>query len=395
VVACFAVKRPLGNYGEVTAKHANGRKEEREEIPNPNPRSGIVSRLLSHETFVLMAKKKAITKVEKKLLITGGTGFLGTHIVRQLLDAGQKNLRVMASGVPDWMKDLGVEPIVGSVTNRDDVASAVRNVSAIFHLAGKVSRDNEDAAAMNRVHVEGTRMLCEAAKEAGVATMLLASSSGTIAVSEDEQVFDETFPQPVDVLSRWAYYASKYYQERTALENFDGEGRKLVILNPSLLLGPDDERLSSTKPVLDFLGRKIPYSPSGGLSFVDARDAAAAFIAALEKGRHQEKYLLGAANMTFPEFFGRLERLSGVAAPMLKVPKKLAMAGSSMIESVFKNWGKASPVASKEVEQAEYFWYFDSTKAKEELGFEPRDPQETLQDTIRYLRREFLGEGVF
>ena len=99
--------------------------------------------------------------------------------------------------------------------------------------------------------------------------------------------------------------------------------------------------------------------------------------------------------MTFPEFFARLERLSGISAPMLMVPRKLAMAGSSMIESVFKNWGKASPVASKEVEQAEYFWYFDSSKAVEELGFSPRDPQETLNDTISYLRREFLGEGIF
>jgi len=342
-----------------------------------------------------MAKTKALAKTEKKVLITGGTGFLGTHIVRQFLDAGEKNLRVMASSVPEWMKDAGVEPAEGSVTNRDDVATAVKNVSAIFHLAGKVSRDNEDAAVMNAIHLNGTRLVCEAAKENGVKAMVLASSSGTVAVSEDEQVFDETFPQPVEIFSRWAYYASKYYQERTALQNFDGDGRRLAILNPSLLLGPDDERLSSTKPVLDFLARKIPYTPSGGLNFVDARDAAAAFITALEKGRHQEKYLLGAANMTFPEFFGRLERLSGVAAPMLRMPKQLAMTGANFISSVFKNWGKASPVAPKEVEQAEYFWYFDSSKAEEELGFAARDPQETLNDTIRYLRENFLGEGVF
>ncbi|HTK37028.1 MAG TPA: NAD-dependent epimerase/dehydratase family protein [Pyrinomonadaceae bacterium] len=342
-----------------------------------------------------MAKTKALAKTEKKILITGGTGFLGTHIVRQFIDAGEKNLRVMASSVPEWMTDSGVEAAEGSVTNRDDVADALKNVSAIFHLAGKVSRDNEDAVVMNKIHLEGTRILCEAAKENGVKTMVLASSSGTVAVSEDEQVFDETFPQPVEIFSRWAYYASKYYQERTALENFDGDGRRLVIVNPSLLLGPDDERLSSTKPVLDFLARKIPYTPSGGLNFVDARDAATAFITALEKGRHQEKYLLGAANMTFPEFFGRLERLSGVAAPMLRMPKQLAMTGANFISSVFKNWGKASPVAPKEVEQAEYFWYFDSSKAEEELGFAPRDPQETLNDTIRYLRENFLGEGVF
>ena len=342
-----------------------------------------------------MAKTKALTKTEKKILITGGTGFLGAHIVRQFLDAGEKNLKVMASRVPEWMKDAGVKAVEGSVTNADDVAKACKNVSAIFHLAGKVSRDNDDAASMNKIHLEGTRLLCEAATEAGVETIILASSSGTIAVSEDTTVVDETFPQPISILTRWAYYASKYYQERTAIENFNGEGQRLVILNPSLLLGPDDDRLSSTKPVLDVLGRKIPYSPSGGLNFVDARDAAAAFISALDRGKHQEKYLLGAENMTFEQFFGRLARLSGVSAPMLKVPKKLAMAGSSMISSLYKNWGKQSPVMPNEVEQAEYFWYFDSSKAKEELGFEPRDPQETLQDTITYLRDGLLGGGAF
>jgi dihydroflavonol-4-reductase len=338
---------------------------------------------------------KSLAKRERKVLVTGGTGFLGTHIVRQLLDAGEKNLRVMASSVPGWMSDAGVEAVEGSVTNIEDINIAVRGAKAVFHLAGKVSRDNGDAAELNRVHVQGTRILCGAAKEAGVKTIILASSSGTIAVSEDEQVHDETYPPPVEIISKWAYYASKYYQEKTALDSFDGDGRRLVIMNPTLLLGPDDERLSSTKPVLDFLGRKIPYTPSGGLSFVDARDAAAAFISALEKGKHQERYLLGAANMTFREFFQRLERLSGVSAPALKVPRKLAMAGSTLIDSVFRNWGKASPIEPQEVDQAEHFWYFDSAKATEELGFAPRDPQETLHDTIKYVRENFLGKGVF
>jgi len=340
-------------------------------------------------------KTKALAKTAKKILITGGTGFLGTHIVRQFLEKGEKNLRVMASSVPVWMKDAGVEPAEGSVTNREDVVNAVKNVGAIFHLAGKVSRDNEDAAAMNKIHVEGTRILCDAAKEAGVKTFLLASSSGTIACSETEEILDETYPTPVEIISRWAYYISKHYQEKTALENFNGKGAKLIILNPSLLLGTDDERLSSTKPILDFLARKISYTPSGGLNFVDVRDAATAFINALERGRHQEKYLLGTANMTFAEFFGRLERLSKVSAPMLRVPKKLAMAGSNLINSIYKNWNKPSPIQPKEVEQAEYFWYFDSMKAEDELNFAPRDANETLQDTIAYLRENFLGEGIF
>ena len=121
-------------------------------------------------------KTKLPVKTEKRTLITGGTGFLGTHIVRQFLDAGEKNLKVMASHVPEWMKDSGVKAVEGSVTDRADVAKACKNVSAIFHLAGKVSRDNDDAAAMNKIHLEGTRLLCEAATEAGVKTMILASS---------------------------------------------------------------------------------------------------------------------------------------------------------------------------------------------------------------------------
>ncbi len=343
-----------------------------------------------------MAKNsKALAKTKNKILITGGTGFLGTHIVRQFLEAGENNLRVMASSIPVWMQDEGVEACVGSVTDEKDVAEAVKGVSAIYHLAGKVSRDNDDAVQMNKIHVQGTRILCEAAKEAGVKTFVLASSSGTIAISEDEEIFDESYEPPLDLVSRFSYYASKLYQERTALRDFNGKGLKLVILNPSLLLGTGDERLSSTKPVLDFLARKIPFTPSGGLNFVDTRDVATAFINALENGRHQEKYLLGAENMKFEEFFGRLERLSGISAPMLRVPKAISVPAAGIIDSFFKNWDKTPPFEAKEVEQAELFWYFDSSKAKEELKFEPRDPQETLNDTIKYLRQNFLGEGVF
>ena len=345
-----------------------------------------------------MAEKKTKTlakKAAKKILITGGTGFLGTHLVRQFLDAGAKNLRVMASSVPEWMTDSGVEAFAGSVTNREDVANATKDVEAIYHLAGKVSFDYDGAAQMNKLHVEGTRLLCEAAKENEVKNFILASSSGTSAISETAEILDETYPQPIEILTKWAYYASKYYQEKTALRAFQDKGERLVILNPSLLLGTGDERLSSTKIVLDFMARKFPYTPSGGMSFVDTADAAAAFVNALDKGRHGERYLLGAANWTVKEFFGRLERLSGVSAPMLKIPKSIAVSGASFISSLYKNFNKAAPFEASEVEMGEYFWYFDSSKAKDELNFTTREPNETLQETIKYLRKNFLGEGVF
>jgi len=337
-----------------------------------------------------MAKKSA-----KKILITGGTGFLGTHLVQKFLDAGAKNLRVMASSVPEWMTDAGVEPFAGSVTRKEDAAAATKNCEAIYHLAGKVSFAYDGAAQMNKIHVEGTRLLAEAAKENKVKNFILASSSGTSAITEDGEVTDENYPQPVEILTKWAYYASKYYQEKTALRSFRDKGERLVILNPSLLLGSGDERLSSTKIVLDFMAQKLPITPSGGVNFVDARDAAGAFLNALDKGRHQERYLLGAVNWTVLEFFGRLERLSGVSAPVFKVPKHVAIAGSNLIASLYKTFDRPAPFEASEVEMGEYFWYFDSAKAEEELGFTTRDPMETLQDTIKYLRENFLGEGVF
>jgi dihydroflavonol-4-reductase len=90
-----------------------------------------------------------------------------------------------------------------------------------------------------------------------------------------------------------------------------------------------------------------------------------------------------------------LERLSGVSAPMLKVPKSVAIAGSNFITTMFKTFNKPAPFEVSEVEMGEYFWYFDSSKAEEELNFTTREPMETLQDTIKYLRENFLGEGVF
>lgn len=342
-------------------------------------------------------KTTALAKLKRPVtLVTGGTGFLGSHLVRLLVEEGVKPLRVLSTSAPAWLMELGVETIKGSITSAEDVARAVEGVADIYHLAGRVSREPEDAHEMYRLHVEGTRVLCEAASAASVRSIVMASTSGTVAVTDAGDVApDEEWPTPLDIVSRWPYYASKVYQERVALENFSGKGRRLVIMNPSLLLGPGDERLSSTKVVLDFLARKIPTVPKGGLSFVDARDAASAFYGAMQAGAHGERYLLGAANWTFREFFGRLERITKVSAPFISLPTKLSLAGARGIGALYKHWKLAPPVEPSEIEMAEYFWYLDSSKARAELGFEPRDTSETLLDTVKYVRENFLGGSAF
>jgi len=349
-------------------------------------------------TVTTASKRRAA--IEKRprpsTLITGGTGFLGSHLVRQLVENGVKDIRVLATSIPDWLVDLGGEKLEGSITNQDDVKRATEGIEEIYHLAGKVSRERDEARTMYAIHVEGTRLLADAAREAGAKTIVLASTSGTIAVTADgEMTPDESYPPPLDIISRWPYYASKAYQEMAALERFNGKGLRLVIMNPSLLLGPGDDRLSSTKMILDFMARKIAAVPSGGVSFVDARDAAKAFRVAMRKGRHGERYLLGAANWTFSKFFGRLERLTKVSAPLLALPSRLIVGGAQLIDSLFKQWDLASPVEPGAVEMAQYFWYLNCAKATRELAFKPRDPGETLHETVVYLRENFLGSSAF
>src|SRR5260370_14828434 len=121
-----------------------------------------------------------------------------------------------------------------------------------------------------------------------------------------------------------------------ALERFNGKGLRLVIMNPSLLLGPGDDRLSSTKVILDFMARKITAVPNGGLSFVDARDTAQAFRVAMQKRRPAQRYLLGAVHWTFVKFFDPLELLTKAASPRLAFPSTFATSASTVLHSLFR-----------------------------------------------------------
>jgi dihydroflavonol-4-reductase len=160
------------------------------------------------------------------------------------------------------------------------------------------------------------------------------------------------------------------------------------------LLGPGDDRLSSTRPVLQFLAREIALVPPGGLNFVDVRDVAALLPVAMERGTPGERYLVGGYNWTFAEFLGRLERLTKVPGPMIKARGKLPLLATRAQAAMYRHWGRTPPLEPQSVEMSEYFWYFDSGKAARELGFIPRDATDTLFDTVMYIRANFLGNGA-
>jgi dihydroflavonol-4-reductase len=338
----------------------------------------------------------------KRVLVTGATGFLGAHVTRALVARGDLEVRALARRPSELLADMGVVVTRGDVTGERDafgetapLAAAMEGCEEVYHLAGLVSRDERDGQRMMRVHVDGTKRVLRAAKEAGVRRVLVASSSGTHAVSrEPEPILDEIAPYAVEVVGGWPYYLSKIYQEKVAHELARDLGIEVVLVNPSLLLGPGDLRQSSTADVARFLFQEIPVIPHGGLSLVDVRDAAEATVSAMEIGRAGERYLLGGPNWTFAEFFGRLERVSKVRGPKIRLPKKVMEVGATLVEHFYRARGNEPPIERISVEMGQVYWYCDSSKAKRELGFEPRDPLETLDDTVRDLRRRFPAKGV-
>src|SRR6478609_1772779 len=175
--------------------------------------------------------------MKTSVLVTGATGFLGEHLCAVLVQQGHfvRGLARTRSGVLD---ELGVELIRGDVLTGDELDRALDGVSAVFHLAGAVSRDPDDAQHMMRLHVDGTRRVLDRMAAMGVRRMILASTSGTIGVSRSEEILDERAPYAEDIVAGWPYYASKIYQERLAFEHGKRLGIEVVAVNPSLLLGP-------------------------------------------------------------------------------------------------------------------------------------------------------------
>ena len=208
--------------------------------------------------------------------VGGATGFLGSHLTKLLVARGHEVVGVSRSG--GNVGSIAVQAV--DVLDSKAVASSASGCDGAFLATGMVSRDKNDAEVLHRANVLGVRHALSGLSAAGVERTVVASTSGTIAVGTDPaKIFDEQDDPPLELIASWPYYRSKLFGEYEALEA-NREGFDVVVVNPSLLLGPGDLRESSTGDVRRFLDRSIPAVPRGGIAFVDARDAALGMLLA-------------------------------------------------------------------------------------------------------------------
>eukprot|EP00850_Spirogloea_muscicola_P001369 SM000005S17166 [mRNA] locus=s5:533472:535422:- [translate_table: standard] len=331
--------------------------------------------------------------------VTGATGFLGEHLVAQLVGAGHA-VRALARNRPPEPLPANAEFVEGSVLDGGALQRALDGAEGVFHLAGAVelSRRPGAAARLREAHVEGTLAVLAAAKAAGARRVVYASTSGVVAVGRLRGAkTGDGAPLAREATARWPYYAAKIEAEEAARSYAAAQGLDLVCMRPSLLLGPGDRRLSACRSVVDIMDRKVPFVPSGELSFVDVRDAAAAFATAmaLPGPSPSPTYLLASHNMFVADFFARVARLAGVEPPSMRLPDALVLALSIAAASVTGLLGRWDPSLDPVVvEMSQHCWGVDSSRAQADLGFVTRPAEVTLADTVEWLKEWRAAEHV-
>jgi dihydroflavonol-4-reductase len=322
-----------------------------------------------------------------KTLVTGGTGFLGSHVVRALAQRGdQLRLLTRRGSSLDHLSDLEFERAGGDVTDRRAVRRALEGVDRVFHLAGTTSMRSGSREAVFDVNVKGTRVVMEEALTAGVTRVVHTSSVAAIGPAKARGTADESQPFRAGHLGI-AYANSKHEAEVEALR-VAAHGLPVVIVNPSFVLGPDDPKGTSMNLVRRFLLGRIPAYVDGGLNIVDVRDVARGHLLADQKGEVGERYILAGRNFTLDRLFADFARLSGREQPVKLPGRPTAFAVQVMVRA-----GVPLPVSPDEVRSATLWWTYRNTKARRQLGFEPRPHEETLEDAVRW-QMEQLGDRV-
>jgi len=265
------------------------------------------------------------------------------------------------------------------------LAGDMAGCDAVFHVAAFYSLWRRDRAAVLRTNVEGTQAVLAAARTAGVPRVVHTSSVGAIGVRHDGRPADETDQQPLAELIG-AYKRSKYLAERAARLAFE-RGQDVVIVNPTTPIGPWDARPTPTGDiVVRMLTGRMPAYVDTGLNLVDVRDVAAAHLAAYERGRAGERYIVGAENLTLRALLGQLAGICGRPAPVVRLPRAVPLAYAALGEFVLARAGFRPDVPFDAVRMAKERMFYANAKAVRELGLSFGSVTTALTDAVAWFR---------
>ncbi len=323
-------------------------------------------------------------------LVTGGTGFVGSAVVRALLARGDEvRVLVRANSNRTLLDDLDVEIAIGDLDDPQSLKAAVSGCKALYHVAADYRLWIPKPADIYRTNVEGSRALMRAAGEAGVERIVYTSSVATLGLTGSHLPADEA--TPADITSMIGHYKrSKYMAEQAVQALIEDERLPAVIVNPSAPIGPRDAKPTPTgRLIVDAARGKMPAYVNTGLNVVHVDDVAKGHLLAFDHGKIGERYILGGDDMTLGDILSTIADLAGVRAPSLKLPIGLIMPIAHLTEAFWRLTGRADDpfVTVDGLKMARKLMFFSSAKAKAGLGYSPRPAAAAFEDALDWYRQ--------
>jgi dihydroflavonol-4-reductase len=322
-----------------------------------------------------------------KVFLTGATGFVGSHVARELAGRGAElRLLVRKTSRLDNLEGIAAETAVGDLCDPESLRSGVSGCDAVMHVAADYRLWVRDPKAMYTANVDGTRNLLRIAQEENVSRFVYTSSVATMGFRSDGTIVDEATPVLLaDMIGH--YKRSKFLAEQEAIEAARA-GQAVVILNPTTPVGANDLKPTPTGGIIvDFLNRKFPAYVDTGLNLVDVREVARTHADALTVGRFGERYILGGENLTLKQILDKLSAISGLPSPTKKVPHWVAMAFAFFDENLTgRMLGKEPRATVEAVRMGKKIMFASSAKAERELGFHQAPVYPALRAAVEWFR---------
>jgi len=320
-------------------------------------------------------------------LVTGATGFVGSHVARALAAQGADlRLLVRPRSNPKNLRDLQADLVSGDLRDPASLETAVSGCDAVFHVAADYRLWVRDPHEMYRVNVEGTRALLEAARRKRVRRVVYTSSVATMGFTEDGTPADENSPVSLENMIG-PYKRSKFMAEQVAIEAARS-GIDVVIVNPTTPVGERDIKPTPTgRIIVDFLKKKFPAYVDTGLNLVAVDECALGHGAALEKGRTGERYILGGENLTLKQILDKLGTISGLPSPTVRVPYVLALA-TGVVDEIFTGRirGREPRATIDAVRMGRKKMFISSAKAERELGWKAVPVDAALRRAVEWFQ---------